>query len=320
MRCRFILRQETLGTQMDVRVYRPFFPDSYIAYRGQIDKSFVDVNFYIEVPLGSFINQAKINVLMCNYEYLIYGPVAKETIELLRKMHIIICKVKKAVEYCEMLKLKHGLTFDIIYTKHTTIINPCKGKRNKTKWLHAAGISPWKQTDAILGAWIKHPEWPQLIVTCRSRCKENIASIDISNAKNITMLDFVEDLNLLQYQTFNHICPSIVEGFGHYINEARAHGAFIVTSNYPPMNELITKSSGVLIDCTTLMAKPKTPDINLCIISVDYIERSMTKIFKMDEEKKIKLAKKAHEQYKADTEFFNNKMKQLIKKLELLNS
>jgi hypothetical protein len=44
-----------------------------------------------------------------------------------------------------------------------------------------------------------------------------------------------------------HLCTSAVEGFGHYINEARAMSAVAVILDAPPMNELIDRDCGVLL-------------------------------------------------------------------------
>ncbi|GLE06529.1 hypothetical protein PINS_up015855 [Pythium insidiosum] len=43
------------------------------------------------------------------------------------------------------------------------------------------------------------------------------------------------------------LCPSVMEGYGHYINQARAAGGLILAPDTPPMNELVTEDSGVLI-------------------------------------------------------------------------
>jgi hypothetical protein len=38
-----------------------------------------------------------------------------------------------------------------------------------------------------------------------------------------------------------------MEGFGHYINEARSIGALIIALNAPPMNELVDAKSAIMI-------------------------------------------------------------------------
>lgn len=51
-----------------------------------------------------------------------------------------------------------------------------------------------------------------------------------------------------------HICASEREGFGHYLNEARAAGAFIITTDHPPMNEFVTQGAGWCITTRVRMS------------------------------------------------------------------
>ena len=44
-----------------------------------------------------------------------------------------------------------------------------------------------------------------------------------------------------------HICPSLCEGFGHYISEGLSCGAVVITNNCAPMNELVNCNNGILI-------------------------------------------------------------------------
>lgn len=46
------------------------------------------------------------------------------------------------------------------------------------------------------------------------------------------------------------LCTSQVEGFGHYLNEARAMSALTIALDAPPMNELITPETGILVPVT----------------------------------------------------------------------
>jgi glycosyltransferase involved in cell wall biosynthesis len=66
---------------------------------------------------------------------------------------------------------------------------------------------------------------------------------NIANYKNMTIhfksinpfSDFIDIISKANVA----ICISNKEGYGHYINEARYMKKFIITMDYPPMNELI---------------------------------------------------------------------------------
>jgi glycosyltransferase involved in cell wall biosynthesis len=62
----------------------------------------------------------------------------------------------------------------------------------------------------------------------------------------------------MQGAAFMHVCPSVREGFGHYLNEARAVGALVVTVDHPPMNELVRPQHGLLVPTVLTKSEPGT--------------------------------------------------------------
>ncbi|WP_045728587.1 glycosyltransferase [Xanthomonas sp. GPE 39] len=111
--------------------------------------------------------------------------------------------------------------------------------------LHVAGRSTAKGTAVLLQTWAKHPEWPRLTVVQSAKRPHSI------QAENIDYLTGYLDqgeLRRLQNAHRFHLCPSEVEGFGHYIMEAMSVGAVVITTNGAPMNELVTAERGLLVD------------------------------------------------------------------------
>jgi glycosyltransferase involved in cell wall biosynthesis len=110
--------------------------------------------------------------------------------------------------------------------------------------LHVAGKSKLKGTDVIIETWLKNPHFPHLTIL-----QKNLDGT-IPSAPNITYISehISEDyLIKLMNKCEVHLCPSAAEGFGHYIGEALSCGAFVITTDAPPMNELITPTRGLLI-------------------------------------------------------------------------
>lgn len=118
--------------------------------------------------------------------------------------------------------------------------------RSRT-YLHFAGSSPFKGTRRLIVLWLEHPEWPMLSVYVR---KDILEGIDTTQAENVSIHDPVSDqssvrsvLNSYAY----HVCPSLTEGWGHYIVEALSVGATVITTDAPPMNYFVAESRGLAV-------------------------------------------------------------------------
>jgi predicted O-linked N-acetylglucosamine transferase (SPINDLY family) len=124
------------------------------------------------------------------------------------------------------------------------------GEKDFESFAHFAGKSRTRHTQDILDIWLTDPE----LLPLRVQAYGN--GLSINRWINIGNIDFYFGfLNEIELQTeFSrngiHLCTSQMEGFGHYINEARSSGCVILTLNAPPMNELIDEECGVLIPCT----------------------------------------------------------------------
>ncbi|HXS73185.1 MAG TPA: glycosyltransferase [Rhodanobacteraceae bacterium] len=112
-------------------------------------------------------------------------------------------------------------------------------------FFHLAGRSCNKGTERLLAIWEKHPEWPQLTVLQNPRS----ALSRVSSDNLVHRIDYIGDAELKRLQNANafHVCCSETEGFGHYIVEAMSVGAVVLTTDAPPMNELVAPGRGLLV-------------------------------------------------------------------------
>ncbi len=112
-------------------------------------------------------------------------------------------------------------------------------------FFHLAGKSTMKGTGKLLDVWACHAQWPVLsVVQHESRAGQPTAA-------NICYhCGYLDELKLkrLQNESLFHLCLSQTEGWGHYIVEAMSTGAIVLTTDAPPMNELVEPSRGVWID------------------------------------------------------------------------
>jgi hypothetical protein len=230
--------------------------------------------------------------------------------------------LKKVLEY----RHRHQLSYSVFYTKHTSrdLYQPVV-KRDWTSFLHLAGWSPFKNTRVILQAWALHPEWPQLVIRVikADLCEWIEEQFGAKDSWRLQNVDYAcgsvpaEEKDRLQNQIGLHLCPSETEGFGHYINEARSVGALILTSNVPPMNELVDEKSGVFVGEPHVWWWQTKGDLFMPLAQVDVadIERGVEQILLLSIEERQRMGRRSRAKFLEDRAYFLNAMTALEESL-----
>lgn len=192
------------------------------------------INIFLERLHPNLFNSAKLNLLMPNPEWTLH-----KWIRHLPALDFILVKTRHAETIFTELGCK---------TRYT-------GFSSEDRWLpevakqagffHLAGKSANKGTDSLIALWQKHPHWPLLTIVQHPSKAEADASTH--NIRHVLKYLSDAELKLMQNQHLFHLCISDTEGFGHYLMEAMSMQAVAITTDAPPMNELVTAERGLLV-------------------------------------------------------------------------
>jgi hypothetical protein len=177
---------------------------------------------------------------------------------------VILCKTALCTRYLRKWFLQEGNPRGtrVLYTRHTTsnLALAAKGTGEAPRkdfsdvsFLHTAGKSIQKGTRQVLDCWLEQPDFPRLDFYMDQELydgafndyNERIRDSDnvFLHTGRLSAAEFGQVVTQGRY----FLCPSMMEGYGHYINQARSSNAFIITTDAAPMNELVTPASGALV-------------------------------------------------------------------------
>lgn len=248
------------------------------------------------------VNKSKTALLLNADTSVMFGPMTPGT---------ILLKTRHAADALAAVNRLDSATQTFLGFTSVDRRRDCGPKQRA--FLHIAGKSPYKNTDVVLKAWMKHPEWPRLTILARRKIQPAWFK-PLPNLAWIT--DFVPDEEVVRLMntTAFHLCPSRNEGFGHYLNEARSVGAVVLFSDAPPMNEMfVDGTTGVAIKCTTkttkhafylpaLLAKPSTAQIE------DAVERALA----LAPEERETMGNAARAAFEADRKAFHRRFRDVL--------
>lgn len=190
---------------------------------------YANLNVFFENLNPVFYPYANKNVLIPNQEYFF-----RRWLPYLESVDEVWCKTKYGFD---TMKTIHPRVKYISWTTfiHEDKVPPLENTQSKKKeFLLIAGKSENKNAEFVTKNW--DPSWPALHVYYQ---KEIFALKEIAQDNIIYHREFVSNKQISEIQNtyWYHICASSMEGFGHYINEARERGAYVITTSGFPMKE-----------------------------------------------------------------------------------
>ncbi|GAB2627052.1 glycosyltransferase [Novilysobacter erysipheiresistens] len=173
-------------------------------------------------------------------------------------------------------------------------------------FLHLAGRSPVKGTEAVLAAWRRRSDWPRLVVLQGPRyARRGPPAANIEH--RIGKADDAEVRRLQNAHRF-HIGPSEAEGFGHCLMEAMSVGAITLTVDGEPMNELVDDSHGVLIPPSSVGSLGLAPSYRVDPVG---IEAAVDRVLAMPVAEREARSRRARARFEANDAAFRNNFVQI---------
>jgi len=262
-----------------------------------------DFNIFVESIFPEYLPLARTNWLVANPEWF-----REENEAHLGRLTGVLCKTPSAVRFFDGLPVACR---QVGFTSPDRRI-PGFQRSHGLRCAHIAGASALKGTEAVVEAWSRHPEWPELTVVRRARRYGGEEAPPLPSFPNVRYETGYlpdEELRRLQNDAGVHVIPSQAEGYGHVISEAMSCGAVVVTTDAPPMNELVEVDRGVLVQVEH--SEPMRRGVKNFVEVAD-LERKLEAVFAMTPTERDELGRKARAWFEAQDRRFHAALHELI--------
>lgn len=213
----------------------------------------------------------------------------------------VLCKSRHAVE---IFSQHHESVHFIGFTSSDRLMGELEP--DYSRFFHLAGKSTLKNTGALLELWRKHPEWPLLTLV---QHPDNAPAQVPGNVDLISRYVPDDELQALQNRCGIHLCPSLSEGWGHYIAEAMSCRAVTLVTDAPPMNELVDASRGIVVAYEH--SEPRHLGTNFHAEPVA-LERAIQDLISMPEMEKRLLGEEARRWFEQNDRAFRERVASVV--------
>lgn len=258
-----------------------------------------DLNIFMEKINPLWLPAAKVNSLIPNQESFFIASGEKEVEQLFEKrkalldhIDLVLCKT----HYAE--KIFKGLGKRCLYVSFTSPDHGLNREDKKKQFLHLAGESLFKGTTEVIHCWEQRKDLPPMFMGINPKRQFFCRALNIHMLAQFFTL---EELKELQNRSLFHVAPSRTEGFGHTLMEAMSTSAIVLTTDAPPMNELVTENRGILIPYTSQM--PVGLGAMFCV-SPEEIAKAVEKALNLTDNEIACKQKNARAFYEENDRFF----------------
>ncbi len=262
-----------------------------------------DVNIFLESVFPEYLAMARVNCLIVNPEFF-----RDELLTHLPRLDFLLVKTPGGVDLCRDLPVPCR---NIDFTSPDKQIGGFV-RRGPLRCLHLSGQSAVKGSEAVVAAWSRHPEWPELTVVRRSKRYGGEEAPPLPPLPNLRYeTDYLtpERLRELQNECEVHVLPSQAEAYGHVIGEAMACGAIVVTTDAAPMNELVRPGRGMLV--RVARSEPmKRSTRNF--VDVGHLEDQLDAVFAMTPDARAGMSRQARAWFEAQDRRFEASLRAFL--------
>lgn len=255
----------------------------------------VDVAFHLELVSRNLAQCAERNIAVLNLEWF-----PTEWLKYLPAFDQVWAKSEYAFRFCRQRGAR-----DVQMTGFMGRDRNDPRIVRRSKVLHLRGRSQMKGTEQVLEAWRKNPDLPPLTVVSKDpvHAPDHVTVITAPSDRELDRL-------LNEHQI--HVCPSVAEGWGHYITEAMSVGAIVITTDASPMNEHIRSEWGYLLG---IMKTHMHHQAVQTYTSADQIAEAVRRAEALGPRRRREVGQKARAHFLRRNSDFRNKALKLLEEL-----
>lgn len=186
----------------------------------------------------------------------------------------LICNTKR---HYSVFK-DHPQCFYIPWGTDIDVFKPQNLLNDKITFFHSVGMSLRKGTSLVLKAFIENQIFKEakLIIHTQLKLEKHFGyTIDELRDYNIQVIEKTVGAPGLYHLGDVYVYPTTLDGLGLTLYEALACGLPVITTNNPPMNEVVNQEIGYLVDVEKMYSRSDGYYWPLSICSVDSLSDAM---------------------------------------------